>query len=95
MTSPAKRHRKRKPKRAPRDRYDVDSYRRAIARACEKADIPKWPPHQLRHKAATEIRREFGIDAAQAVLGHRHLRVTETYAEIDARRAESVVERWG
>jgi integrase len=42
-----------------------------------------WNPHQLRHSAATRIRREFGLDAAQVVLGHRTLAVTQVYAEQD------------
>ncbi|MEX2306034.1 MAG: site-specific integrase [Pirellulales bacterium] len=33
-------HRKRRPKRVPRERYDVASYRRAIHRACDKAFAP-------------------------------------------------------
>lgn len=46
-------HRKRKPKREPREFYDVCSYRHAIARGCKQADIASWHPHQLRHTAAT------------------------------------------
>jgi len=30
----------------------------------------RWHPHQLRHTAATEIRRQFGIEAVQHVLGY-------------------------
>lgn len=29
-----------------------------------------WHPHQLRHSRGTEIRRNFGIECAQSVLGH-------------------------
>lgn len=43
----------------------------------------RWHPHQLRHAAGTELRREFGIDAARVILGHRSANVTETYAMID------------
>jgi integrase len=32
-----------------------------------------WSPHQLRHSAATIIRRQFGLEAAQAALGHRRM----------------------
>ena len=32
--------------------------------------IPHWHPNQLRHNAATRLRREFGLDMARAVLGH-------------------------
>jgi integrase len=87
--------RKAKPRRAPGGRYSVDAYRRAIARACERAEVPVWRPHQLRHSKATEIRREVGVDAARAVLGHRSPKVTETYAEIDANKAAEVMARMG
>ncbi len=29
------------------------------------------------------IRKELGLDAARAVLGHRNLRITDDYAELD------------
>lgn len=77
---PTKR-RKAKPERQPQDRYTVDSYRRAIERACDKAKVARWTPHQLRHSAATELRREFGVETAQVTLGHKNVNVTEVYAE--------------
>jgi integrase len=40
----------------------------------------RWHPNQLRHTKATELRKEFGIDTARAVLGHRSSAITETYA---------------
>ena len=43
------RKRKKKPKRVPRDHYDRHTYARAIARACQKAGVPHWHPHQLKH----------------------------------------------
>jgi integrase len=84
-----------RPEKAPGDRYDVHAYRRCIARACAKAKIPAWHPHQLRHTRATEIRREFGLEAAQAVLGHADLRVTQVYAERDAEAARRVAAQLG
>ena len=45
------------------DHYTTASYRRAITRACEKAGIPSWTPHRLRHNAATHIRKEYGLEA--------------------------------
>jgi integrase len=86
---------KRKPKRKPGNRYTTGSYGRAIRRACEKAGVPHWYPHQLRHAKATEIRREAGLDAARAVLGHRTPSVTEVYAEIDQEKAAAVMEKLG
>ncbi len=45
-----------RPEKAPGDRFDVHAFRRAIARACAKAETPAWHPHQLRHTRATERR---------------------------------------
>jgi len=67
-----------------RQTYDADAVRRAITRACANAGVPRWTPHQLRHAAATRIRREYGLEAARAMLGHRSSAVTEIYAEADA-----------
>jgi integrase len=62
---------------------------------CRAAALPHWHPHQLRHTKATEIRREYGLDAARAVLGHRSPKITEVYAEIDVSKAAEVMERIG
>ena len=55
----------------------------------------RWHPNQLRHTKATELRREFGLDAARAVLGHRSPQITEVYAELDMNRASEVMEKLG
>jgi integrase len=86
---------KTKPKRQPADRYTVNSYARAIARACERAGVPHWHPHQLRHSAATELKRLFGTEVARVILGHRSVSMTEHYAETDATRAVEIVSRIG
>jgi integrase len=83
--------RSRNPTRPPRDRYDVAAYRRAIRRACEKAGVPIWHPNQLRHLRGTEIRRNYGLEASQAVLGHAELSVTQVYAEIDWEAARTIM----
>ena len=80
---------------ARRDHYDAASYRRAVRRACKRAGIPVWFPLQLRHSAATLIRREFGLEASQAVLGHAELGVTQVYAERDMQAARQVMARIG
>lgn len=54
-----------------------------------------WHPHQLRHTTATAIRREFGTEAAQVVLGHSNLTVTEVYAERDFEKARSIIAKIG
>lgn len=93
------------------DCYSVSSYRRAITRACDQANrwvkggricadadrlIPRWHPHQLRHTAATGIRRQFGLEAASTVLGHSSARITDAvYAERDQGIVEDVMRRIG
>ncbi|TWU27622.1 tyrosine-type recombinase/integrase [Bythopirellula polymerisocia] len=54
-----------------------------------------WSPNQLRHAAATEIRREFGLEAAQVVLGHSSANVTQVYAERDFAKALEYARRRG
>ncbi|MEJ7591122.1 MAG: site-specific integrase [Planctomycetaceae bacterium] len=89
----------RKPKEKPRKgagiMYSKDSYNRAITRACEEARIESWTPNQLRHNAATEIRKTYGLDLARVVLGHSSSGVTEIYAEQDFDKARSVIAEFG
>ena len=89
----------------------TDSYRRAIHRACDKAFPPsepleddqlriwrsehRWSPNQLRHTRGTEIRKQFGLEAAQVILGHSAANVTEIYAERDAEKARNVARKSG
>ncbi|MEO0587231.1 MAG: site-specific integrase [Planctomycetota bacterium] len=83
------------PRRKPRQHFTTDTYGRAIRRACEKAGVEPWGVHRLRHNAATELRREFGIEAARLILGHRAPSVTETYAELSHDKAIDVIARVG
>ena len=63
--------------------------------ACKAAAIPHWHPHQLRHTHATEVRRRFGLEAAQAALGHSKADVTQLYAERDLALAAKVAAELG
>jgi len=103
--------RKARPRRTAKTFYTKDSYRRAVARAVEKANkarteeaadmgveaslLPHWHPNQLRHSAATEIRRKYGLEAAQVLLGHAKADVTQVYAERDSRLAVEVAKKIG
>ena len=88
-------NRKRKPKKQPRDHYTTDSYRRAIHYACDKAGIERWSPNRLRHSAATEIRKKFGLEAAQVALGHSTADITQVYAERDRGKGIEVARQIG
>ena len=135
-------NRARRPRRRPGVRYDVDAYRRAIARACDYAFPPpadlarqrvpargrkgrqatrwesaaewkarvgpekwatlrrwqadhRWSPLQLRHSAATRLRRDYGLEAAQVLLGHKTLTVTQVYAAKNVEAAQRVMSEAG
>jgi site-specific recombinase XerD len=91
------------PKRAKRERYDVDSYRRAIDYGIKLANkerredeqIPHWFPLQLRHSRATEVRRAHGLEGAQVALGHANAAVTEVYAERNFELAIQIAKQSG
>lgn len=88
-------NRKANPQRKPGDVYTVSAYRTAIVRACKRAGVPEWHPHQLRHAAATLLRREFGLETARVILGHRSAAVTTMYAEADQQKAVEAMTRVG
>jgi integrase len=57
--------------------------------------LPHWHPNQLRHSAATTIRKTFGLEAAQVILGHSRADVTQVYAERDNAKALEVIRKIG
>jgi integrase len=90
------RRRKARPKRPPGDHYTTRSYHQAVRKACLKAGLATaWHPNQLRHNAATEVRARFGLEAAQAVLGHSKPQTTVIYAERDVERARKAMAEIG
>lgn len=88
-------NRKENPKRTPGDRYKPFSYRRAIHRACDRAKVPHWFPHQLRHLAGTLARQVEGLDGSQHFLGHSNAKTAEIYSEIRDEKAEAVAKKIG
>jgi integrase len=79
------------PARNPGRAYTTVSYGHAVAAACKRAGVPTWYPNRLRHAAATEIRRQYGLEAAQVILGHSRADVTQVYAERDETRAAAAM----
>jgi integrase len=51
--------------------------------------------NQLRHTAATFMRKRHGLDAARVILGHRSPVVTEIYAELDQAKAMQIMAEVG
>jgi site-specific recombinase XerD len=103
-------NRKRKPAKKAGGQYTTHSYRRAITRAIELVNakrredaaddetpdlLSSWAPNQLRHAAATDLRRRYGLEAARTVLGHADPTVTSVYAEADLVKAASVMREVG
>ncbi|NDF13326.1 MAG: site-specific integrase [Proteobacteria bacterium] len=88
-------NRVRKPRRKPGKAFTTGTYGNAIRYACKRAGVETWSPNQLRHKAATEIRKQFGLDAASVMLGHSDLAITQVYAEADTEKALSVARKIG
>jgi integrase len=92
-------------------RYGVNSYRQAIERACDRAfPAPegmggeqlkawrkqhRWTPNRLRHSFATQARAQYGLEAAQVLLGHSSAKVTEVYAERDVAKGIEVARAIG
>jgi integrase len=54
-----------------------------------------WHPHRLRHSFATEVRRRFGLEAAQVALGHSTADTAQIYAERDQAAAAAVARKIG
>jgi integrase len=71
--------RKRRTKRTAFTREDI---RKDIAAACKAAGRPKWTTYQLRHAGITDVRRRYGLEAAQAHAGHASAKMTEHYARL-------------
>ncbi len=93
--SQRRRRRKKNPLRSPSEHYTTQSYGYAILKACDKAGVPQWSPNQLRHNAATFLRKQYGIDVARVILGHSSPAVTEVYAELDRTKAIQVMAEVG
>lgn len=88
------------------DRYTTASYGQAIGYGCRLAfpaprelkgkqltawhSEHRWSPNQLRHNAATRIRKSHGLEAASVILGHAELGVTQVYAEADRDKAIAI-----
>lgn len=75
--------------------YNTRSYRDAIHRACLLADVEKWNPNQLRHSAGTDVRRQYGLEGCQVILGHARADTTQIYAEVDLQKGIRIAREVG
>lgn len=88
------------------DNYTVDSYRRVVKYAIKRVNearanedpavdpLPSWHPYQLRHTAATELRKQFGIEAVPLGLGNS-ADLAELYAERDLELLKKIAREVG
>ncbi len=72
-------------KLTPEQRVELKAWRKAH----------RWHPNQLRHAAATRIRKAFGLEGAQVTLGHAKADVTQIYAERDLTKATEIMRQIG
>lgn len=89
--SQAKRQPKKDAARRPGAKYTTSAYGYAIRKACLKAEVEHWHPHQIRHTVATEVERLHGRDVSRALLGHKSANTTDGYIEQDNSTAKSAV----
>lgn len=80
---------------------DLGTLKESELSAAQRAELRQWQEehhwasNQLRHTAATEIRKAFGLEAAQIALGHSQANITEVYAERDMAKGIEVARRIG
>lgn len=84
-----------RPRRKPGWKYTPNGYRLAVIRAAALAGVSHWHPNQLRHSRGTEVRKQFGLEAAQVVLGHQKASTTEIYAQSNAALAAQIAKATG
>ena len=71
----------------------VNSYYNAVKRACLKAKIPVWHPHQLRHALATEAKRIVGEEAAATLLSVSNEKTAKVYARVTPEGVRAIMEQ--
>jgi integrase len=92
--SELRRKRKASPRRAPKDRYTVNTLQQSIRKTCKKIGMPVWTALQVRHSRATEVREHYGIEGAAASLGDT-VEAAEIYAEKNRKLAEKIAREIG
>lgn len=65
------------------ERYSVADYRQAVERACRKAKVQRFTPHEVRHGALTWLANHQSAALAQAAGNHRKITTTAGYVHRD------------
>lgn len=61
--------------------YSASAYGQSVQRAARKVGLPWLKPYCFRHGAKQRITREYGLDAARAILGQKHIGTTNDYGD--------------
>jgi integrase len=93
--SELRRRRKSNPRRAAGACYSVNSLQQAVRKACRKLGVPVWTVLQVRHTRATEVREAYGVEGAQASLGHSRVETAQIYAERNQQLARRIAREIG
>lgn len=90
------------PSLAKRDRETSRGWKARLEKEGSWNELLAWQrahrfhPHQLRHNAATNLRKQFGLEAAQLALGHASACVTDAvYAERDTTKVLEIMKSVG
>lgn len=83
--------------RLPKNKSSISAEERDRRLGLQRAwrAINTWSPNQLRHNAATLIRKNYGVEVARIILGHAQLSTTEIYAEVDIEEAARAMHETG
>ncbi len=73
-----------------RQKYDHNSFCRAVKRGCKRADVDVFVPYDLRRTTATGTRAILGKEAAKVLLGHTKTDVTDIYLLEEVQEAMKV-----
>jgi integrase len=79
----------------------LDKFKKKDLTAEQRVELQLWRtvhrfhPTRIRHTTATRIRRRFGLEGAQAVLGHSELGSTQIYAAKSLEAARAIMQEVG
>lgn len=77
------------------ENFNRFNYQHLLKAACRRAGVPYFAPNQIRHTAAEEIRKSDGLEAVQAVLGHKSRASSERYAPPVSSLATEIAKKRG
>lgn len=72
-----------------------NTYENIVRRACGRAGVPRFVPHELRHTSGTMYHDRLGFEAARAMLGHSRPDMTAHYTDHMAQKAMEAAKKLG